>query len=446
MPGALEECRLEFSLRKRARCVLFVVGMVLAVLALGYKVVRITIAATLGESSEPEEIGRAIALDPSNPEFYERLGLIYEHSPDLNAEESIGWLRKATALEPYNEFYWEKLALACDYAGEKSCANYSLARALRLSPTTPRLEWLAANHYLLTNNPERAFPHFRRLLELDPEYAAPTFAICLRAYSDPKLIKEHILPAGVGPELQLAYLNFLASREEMGFGDQLWSELTTTHRSFAFSLAEPYLERLIRLGQIDQAAKVWRDLERLRVIRESAEQETDNLVFNASFEEKPLNAGFDWRLRPTPYLRVDFADPSAYRGSRCLRIDFTVPQNTESEPIYQLIPALPGEAYVLKAHVRSAEITSDSGPRLRVVDPAHPECLHAATESTVGTTPWHEVSVNFSTCPETRLVRISIWRPMSRSFPPTISGHFWTDDVTVEPLGKASTRAASAAN
>jgi hypothetical protein len=187
---------------------------------------------------------------------------------------------------------------------------------------------------------------------------------------------------------------------------------------------------------------VWQDLGRLGIVKKPASEDRDNLIFNADFAQAPLNAGFDWRFPKVPYLSLDFSDSGGYRGGRCLRLDFTVGQNDEYEAAYQIVPVAPNQAYVLTAYTRSESITSDSGPRLRVLDPACGACLDVSTETTVGTTPWHAVSLMFSTGPHAQVVRVSVWRPRSRSFPMEITGTFWLDAVSLkarEPLSERTT-------
>ena len=81
--------------------------------------------------------------------------------------------------------------------------------------------------------------------------------------------------------------------------------------------------------------------------------------------------------------------------------------------------------------MRSQEITSDSGPRLRVIDLECLTCLDAATTAAIGTTAWHKEELTFLTGPATHLIRLSIWRPRSRVFPMEISGDFWLRAVTM---------------
>jgi hypothetical protein len=161
-------------------------------------------------------------------------------------------------------------------------------------------------------------------------------------------------------------------------------------------------------------------------------------VFNGGFEQLPLGAGFDWRSQPSPYASVDFTGSPPFEGRRCLRLDFPISHNDEFEPVYQILAVAPNQAYTLAAYVRSQDLTSDSGPRLRVTDAACPSCLDVSTAATVGDTPWHMVTLNFSTGPQTQALRVSVWRPRSEIFPEEITGTFWLDAVSLKATGAAS--------
>ncbi|HVB33519.1 MAG TPA: hypothetical protein VNJ52_03960 [Patescibacteria group bacterium] len=426
-----------YPLRKPFGHALFALAIALAVLPAGYEAVRIGAASMLGALGKPADIRLAMAFDPADPALDERMGRIGQTALEASPAESVPWFRKAAALEPGNGWYWESLGLACEFAGERRCATSAFSRALSLDPMAPRALWLAANHELLIGSDAEALSHFRRLLAMDSGYAEAVFAVCLRAYGNPQLMAARILPASSSPALKLAFVNFLARRSDFQPADRFWSGLASGHARFDFSLADPYLEKLISSGRIAQAARVWRDLRRLGILPAGGGK-TGNLVFNPGFESPPLNAGFGWRLRTVPYVDAEFADPSAHGGMRCLRIDYAVAENEASEPVYELIPVSGDQTYRLIAWVRSRAISSDSGPRLRVVDPQHAACPPAQTESAEGTTPWHEVSVTFSTCAQTNLVRLSLWRPRGDEFPNRISGHFWLDDVSLKPVSKSS--------
>jgi hypothetical protein len=230
-------------------------------------------------------------------------------------------------------------------------------------------------------------------------------------------------------------LNFLITNELSDHAHEVWAQVMEAGIPFPLPLATPYLEQMLQFGRFEEAQGVWRDLENLRIVSNPSAGDKDNLVFNGDFEETPLNVGFDWRNRPSSYLALDFADPSAHSGNRCLRIDFTVSRNEEYTPLYQFVPVASKQAYLLTAYVRSQDITSDSGPRLQVLDAVHSGGTNAVGETTVGTTPWHQITVKFCTGPNTKIVQLSVIRVGGRTFPTEITGSFWLDTVVLKPVG-----------
>lgn len=431
----LREGHVDFPLCSRGRKLLLILVVGIPVALLAFKVSQIAVAARLGSQMNIEDLRRAIALDPGNAAYYYKLGLVYSYSLDqASLRKAIKFLRKATELNPRKALYWSDLAAACDSMNDEACSNPAAERALSLSPMAPRFEWRAGNHFLQRGHTGEALKHFRRLLALDDAYAQPVFRISLDAVGDPERVFRKVLPLGSNPHLKLAYLDFASDRGDIDFANQLWSQISSDGLSCTLAEVEPYLDRLLSADDLQQATKVWQDLEQAGVIPKASVGGTKNLVYDGGFEHTPLNAGFGWRLSDTPYVETDFKDPSAYQGSRCLRVDYAAGQNLESEPVYELVPVEPHQSFQLRAYVRSDDITSNSGPRLRVVDPECPACLKVSTQTTVGTTPWHLLTLNFTTGPDTRVIRLSVWRPHSSTFPMEISGSFWLDDVSVEAL------------
>lgn len=434
----------EISLRSRWRATIFLLAIGLPSLFLAAKTLQITLAATLGKSIKLGDIRRALALDPSNPKLHHQLGKVYLYSmEERNPVEASKHFRRATELNPQGVFYWTDLASSCELTGETLCANQAYERVLRLGPMLPSLRWLAANYYLRTAQEEKALGHFQRLLELSPQYAWATFQVCLKNWGDSQIIFRKVLPAGTDPTLKLTFANFLSTQGEAEFAYEIWVQTVAHTYAFPFALAEPYLERLISLGRDQEAVGVWQDLERLGIVHRPATQDRNNLIFNGDFEQAPLNAGLDWRVRGEPYLFVDFSDPTPYHGSRSLRVDFTVSRNEEYQAAYQIVPVVPDQTYQLTAYARSENISSDSGPRLRVVDPACPSCLDVSSDATVGTTAWHPLRLSFSTGAQTRFVWLSVWRARSRTFPTEITGRFWLDAVSLEPVTSPGEKTAS---
>jgi tetratricopeptide (TPR) repeat protein len=417
-------------LRTRARTLSFLVSIACASLFLAAE------ASLLGvvSSFRTPGVGRwLLGLYANDPRFQHQLGQAYI---DLDPTQSLRNLRRATQLSPLNRLYWEDLESACESSGDLRCTDQAAERLVQLCPMVPSYYWEAGQSCLRTNRLDLALDHFRRALELDPTYAEAIW-VSLRKVLAPDRIYQKVLADGRDAKTKVSYVDFVSDQGNDDAAYRIWRRVVAGSDPFPFSTAEPYLDRLIGLGRIEEAVNVWQDLERLGIIKGSERSEEDNLVFNGGFEQEPLGAGFDWRTGVATYLAIDFSAPGAYQGGHCLRIDFTVKRNNEYEPVYQIVPVLPQHTYTLQAFVRSQDITSDSGPRLRISDTQPADFPDAVSDTTTGTTPWHRVHLYFSTGPETRAVRLSYWRPRSEVFPEQITGTFWSDAVSLECLGAA---------
>ena len=433
---SMDTSPIRLSLRPRWCGYLFLAAVMLGGVFLAAETLRFALAQTWGESYELTNVQRAIALDGSNPELYYWIGTL-ELTGAADPATAVASLRKATQLNPNQARYWLGLARGCFASGDRSCADQAFERSIELAPSKPSMEWEAGSYYVVTNRPDSAFAHFRRLLQMDPEQAWQVFQLTGRAFDDPALIWQKVVSGSKNSKVECAYLDFLAAEKRFDLAGIYWTEIEAAHSNISFEAVKPYLQRLIDAQHYVEAVALWEDLLRLGVVSRPNSQGSNNLVFNGSFELPILNAGFDWQPHPQDYVNLDFSEPAARGQGHSLQVEFTAPHNADVELIDQLVPVAPNQNYQLTAYVRSEEITSDSGPRLRVQYPQCPACLDAVMESTVGTTPLHQVTMAFATGPQTSIVRLSLWRPRGRSFPMDIQGRFWLESVTLKPVTPA---------
>jgi tetratricopeptide (TPR) repeat protein len=401
---------------------------------LAWEAIRVARVTNEVEGVSIPAIREALRQDPDNADLVHRLGLIYTYdSTNMNLSESVRYLRKAVDLNPRRWDFWADLGTTCDFVGDTRCSDEAFERAWALNLMTPALQWSMGNHYLLTNRPEKAFASFRRLLDLDPQhYFYPTVQLCLRATRDPQAIYAEVVPQGKDASVRFAFLTFLNSIADYESAMRIWGQMISgLDRSPNLSMVRPFLDFLIDHNQIQDAATVWKDLQHAGVIPPAPDAQAANLLYDGSFEGTPLGMGFDWRPNDSSDLVFDFSAPSAYQGAKCLRIDFAVGRNADYNLLSQLVPITPNTRYRLTAYVRSANLTSESGPRLRVDEVGCGDCGIRASDPTVGTTSWHPIEVEFFTRPQTQAVKISFWRPQDQIAHRDITGTVWLDDVTL---------------
>ncbi len=428
------------SLHGRWRATLFLLAVFIPGVWFLALVARVGLAATWGASLQIATLQRALTVDAANPELHFNLGTAYLWVEGGNPSAAVRELSQAIHLNPNVAAYWSALGKACYAAGQADCADRGFEQAAQIAPAKPRYAWEAALHYTVTGRPEPAWPHFRRLLQLQPDHAFQVFALLDMGRQDPDTVWHQVV-SSAPLNVRLAFLGFLATPSHFPESKKYWTELSSTKLRLPREPVASYVEQLLRGGYYSTAAEVWMYWRKTEGIVPIPISET-NLAFNGSFESVPLQAGFDWHFQQQRYLEFDFADRGAHGGQRALRLDFTVPNNAEYEPAYEFIPVSPGQSYILSAYVRSEHITSDSGPRLRVSDPQCAACLSVETPDTVGTVGWRRVAVQFTAPQTAQLLRLSLWRPRSRSFPMDISGQFWLDDVVLHSTPAVVTQAA----
>jgi tetratricopeptide (TPR) repeat protein len=425
-----------WSLRPGWRAILFLILIVAASVGLAWEAIRVARVTYVIDSISSTTIQKALDLDPGNSDLVHRLGLVYSFDPtgeNLSAAEK--YLRQAVELNPRHWDYWSDLGTACDFAGDTACSDDAFTRASALNPMTPALQWAIGNHYFLTNRPEKAFPHFRRLLELAPQYLQSTFRLCLRATRDPQAIYAEVVPDGTDASARFAFLMFLSSTADYESAMKIWGQMISgPDRSPKLSLVKPFMDLLIDHNQIQDASTIWNDLQRAGVIPPASNPQDVNLLYNGGFEEPLLNAGFAWRISDSPDLAYDLSDPHACKSMKCLRIDFPVGRNAEYDLVDQVVRIKPNTRYQLTAYVRSENLTSDSGPRLLVAEMGCQNCAARMSDPTVGTTPWHPIDVEFMTQPQTQAVRVVFWRPQDHVSSRDITGTVWLDEVTLRAL------------
>lgn len=428
---------IEWPLRSGWSRVVFFLIVVAAGSLIVYKTIRVALATAPQDSLTVAAVQKGLEYDPGNANLLHRLGVIYSFVPtELNLTEAAKDMRQAVAQAPYRWDFWTDLATTCDFAGDTGCADTAFERAEGLNPRLPKLQWMIANHYVLTNRLNQSFPHFRRLLEISPaDYWGQVFRLCLRATGDANQVFGEVVPQGNESSMRFTYLNFLESQGDYEGAMRIWERMITgTDRTPNIASLKEFLDFLLNHNRIQEASTVWHDLQQAGLVKEEVNVESDNLIFNGRFERQPLNTGFDWVYDSSEGSEVlyDFADLSAPQGRNCLKIDFPVGRNAEYDILRQVVLVKPNTRYQLTAQVRSEGLTSDSGPRFLVTDLGCRNCQVSSTDATLGTTPWHPVDTTFTTQAETDAVRIDFYRSAGRLPPREMSGTIWVADVKLE--------------
>ena len=381
------------------------------------------LASDLAAVPDPQNLKRAIQLEPSNAEYRDLLGRNLALS-GMSLNEAIANYRIAVHLNPFVARYWLDLAGAYQIAGRTSEQEQSVEQAVVADPTTPHVAWEAANFFLVQGNREKTLRYFRVVLanDPDPDTVASALTLCWRATGDSNQILDHALPRR--PDLYLSFLHLLISKQEVSAAENVWNHLIALDQKFSTKLAFPYFRFLIAKQEVAAAQTAWQQLAGVDRSLQPYLPSPANLVVNGGFEENMLNGGFDWWYESSPFAALAIDTSDFFNGTRSLSITFDG-RNPADAGILQFIPVKPNTDYEFSAESKTEDIESASGPRFAVMD-AYTNVSYVLTDDLLDTNPWRLQQARFHTGPNTNLVLLKIIRQPGN---PLIRGKLWIDDL-----------------
>ncbi len=406
---------------------------------LGYAGARNAIIQNWTASSNPDLWLRAAELEPSDADNWYRLGryrqLDFEHG-DLSL--AISYYQRAIAINPASAPYWMDLADVYETLGNPGQVEQAFRTAQQVYPISGEVAWRFGNFLLRQDRVDEAFEQIRHAISMDPELTALAVSRCWRSTQDIDRILQFALPAK--PEAYWGAIDFFVSAREQDAAMAVWKRLTADGTSFPISKAFPLLDVLMGSGNVADATTMWQQALATAGIQ-SATSPPGSLMWDGSFEGELLNGGFAWRYRPADNADVSFDTGNVHPGNRSLRVVFDGTANIKFEHLWQYVAAEPNTRYRFSAYIQTRDLTTDSGIRFQIVDASHPDNFSQftpdparLTPNVLGTQPWALDDVEFTTGPQTRLLRIALVRARSNKLANRIRGTGWVDDVSLHPL------------
>lgn len=375
----------------------------------------------------------AIKWDPSNPRYYDALGILMHLYADGGESKDIVHLYEcATHLSPYDAQFWNDLGAGYDWAGRPKDAFDAFKRARQLFPNSPEINWRLANFCIRTGNISEGFRALQTVLLADSASRRDVFVLAATATPDKDAILE-MLP--LRAPILFDYLYFRIQRGDIVAAEDVWSRLLQLNLRFDVREALQYLDALIQYRELRRLTEAWSALTQRFPTQLERLHSGANLVANGNFECDILNGGFDWRVVPTGGAAVSFDSTDAFEGARALRITFDGSRNLDYGHVLQYVLVQPNTRYQFSARMRVRAITTDSGPRFIVSDAYDPGDIFVSTENLVGTSGWSEQRFEFTTKPDTHLLLLRVTRLSSNRLDSRIAGTLWIDRVslTAEP-------------
>jgi tetratricopeptide (TPR) repeat protein len=363
----------------------------------------------------------AARIQPLNAYYPQVLGT---HLIEHNFDEAATMLEESARINPHSSQTWLALSRTYGVSGTREKQYDAIMKALTADPKDVDVEWEASIFLIQNGDIDGGLKLVRDVISNDPAKVAPAMQTAYRATGGDIARTIEAIPSTAAARLN--FLRWLVEHDQAAAADRVWPKVIAAEGKPKARDLFFYMDSLIKRRQVAQAESVWASLKgsdpevQHRV-------EPGNAVVNGDFEGNFLNGGFDWHYAKTNGVTVTMDTSTFHGGTRSLSIQF----DTDSIPdagVYQLIPVEPATRYTLRGYMRSEELESANGVRLGVTDYYANSSLTMA-EEIIGSTSWKEVSGEFTTGPDTRLVRVSIVRSPSHG---RIRGELWVDDLRME--------------
>jgi hypothetical protein len=209
----------------------------------------------------------------------------------------------------------------------------------------------------------------------------------------------------------------------------VWKHMIAARQAIPIQSAFPLEEILLAANRNDDARDVWRE-----ALAASGNPDEANpgssLIFNGGFEFDATGGGLDWHLVPTAGVNYDYDSANAHSGKRALRLTFDGEQNPDLQSVTQTVLVQPSTSYHFEGYLRTAGITTESGPRFFIAfagTTRPPVILPTLT----GDHPWAQFTADFTTAPDEHLLVVMLYRPKSTRFKNNLAGTAWVDDVSI---------------
>jgi len=378
-----------------------------------------------------ESLERALALQPRNAEFHNRLGRLLLYTPLADPALTLREIETATRLEPGNGQYWTDLAMAQEIRGNFSEASSAIARARAAEPNTPAVLWFEANYLVRRGNEAKALERLKLLLAQSPEYSVRALSFFARV-ADPGVLIEQALPPR--RDALEAAMEFIRTQQLTSAAPQLWKAVAKLQEPPAEWQLRLFVDWLITTQQTALATEIWNETGRRGWLPITPAVDP-TVLYNASFESPLQNFGFDWRVLPHADVSAWIEARGPAPGLQSLCIQFDDDARSDYAHVTHAIAVEPGASYSLKASLRSDRLASRDGAALAIATLDNHELLR--TDSVTGTSHWKEVASFFQAGPQTRLVLLRFVRPAPRKGDDPASGLACVSDVRWTRLATA---------
>ena len=384
------------------------------VMVAGWRIVGLMQAERYAEA-DPE---RALGWWPDHPQAL--LVLAERQLTQGKLAESRANARRLLAHEPLQGAAFRLLAEAADREGRRDEAWRLYLIAEKRAPRDLQTRAWLTQRYLERGDFAQALEQVDRILRMAPQRARSINPVLAQLAQDPAFAEALAAKLRQGPPWRAGLLNSLRD-PKAGNPVAVGRVMQALQRQGGLKPEEyaQWLDNLMTQGRWGEAYARWA----------GPLPKPDGrlpLVYNGNFAQLPSDVGFDWRLRRTPGVILQF-EPESEAGGQVAYLHF-LDRRVPSAGLEQALMLSPG-AYRLSVRMRAQALRSELGLQWTVQCPG-PAGVVGRTDAIDGSFAWRtfeaDVTIPDAGCPGQWLRLVN---PVPSGAAQRVVGELWLDDV-----------------
>ena len=357
----------------------------------------------------------AVQLSPTDPEAHRTRAVVLNRLQMPG--EAVKSLEIAATLRYRDDYLWLELGNTKEELGNTAGALAAMDQAVRWAPFYAHTHWQRGNLLLRMGQPVDAFAELRNAAAANQTYFPNLIDLAWGVSRGDVKATEDLIGVSNDNE-RLALIRYLAVKGE---GNEALDQL----RLLSTPLSAEKIKEIVHL------------LLTARAFREAFEflGGSDTSILNAGFEEPFVlnDTGFGWIVTPQQTrhrLAVDVSEE--LEGTKSLQISLDGDWTPSTPLLSQTIIVEPERTYRVFFSVKTRDLVTGGPPVIIVSDATNNQLLGKSENLPTATSPWRQLSFDFTTLPTSQAAVISLQRNNCDSSTCPIFGTLWLDQFRIE--------------
>src|SRR5262249_50455779 len=308
-------------------------------------------------------------------------------NPDGNLDSAREWAQRVLRSSPLNARALTLLGLIAERKGDQKSADVLMQISGARTWDDPMTDAWLFNREIRRRKYANGVPYIDALLRINFEAQKRQLFPVLAGFTNStaafKALTAFLATSPPWRTWLLSELSFrLANQARLV---QLYAALTETGNPPTRDELRPYLNRLIKGGDFEQAYQTW------PATFPPAQPEHQTYPFNRDFDKAIDDLPFNWNLKTTSGARVQIVTSVDGGKKRALLVEFSGAR-VEFANVKQLI-VLPVGDYAFRGRVKTKDLRTSRGLWWHIFCANQSTTTLAHTELVSGTMPWTDFTV-----------------------------------------------------